>query len=198
MAEPRRFKRSLGTLRYRRMFILATEGAKTEPQYFYLFNNTETVIHVKCLKSGSKSSPLQVLARMEKHLKNENLRPEDEAWLVVDKDEWTDGQLQTLYEWSQKDDRYGFSVSNPKFEFWLLLHFENGKGIANSRQCTQRLLKWLPNFSKGHVDTKKIAENIDAAIKRARQKDSPPCDDWPRQTGTTVYKLVEQIQSKVS
>ncbi|MEA1922564.1 MAG: RloB family protein [Pseudomonadota bacterium] len=135
---------------------------------------------------------------MEKYIKKEQLRSKDEAWLVVDKDGWTDDQLQTVYDWSQKDDRYGLAVSNPKFEFWLLLHFEDGNGIANSHQCTKRLLKWLPNFSKGHVDTKKLIKNLDAAIQRARQKDLPPCNDWPRQTGTTVYKLIEQIQSKVS
>jgi len=194
MAGHRRFKRPIGTRRYRRLFILATEGSETEPQYFNLFNNTETVIHVKCLKGGSKSSPLRVLARMEKYIKKEQLRSKDEAWLVVDKDQWTDEQLHTLYDWSQKDDKYGLAVSNPKFEFWLLLHFEDGSGITNSHKCTNRLLKWLPNFSKGYVDTKRLSGNIVAAIQRAKQKDAPPCNDWPRQTGTTVYKLVEQIQ----
>jgi hypothetical protein len=31
------------------------------------------------------------------------------------------------------------------------------------------------------------------AVRRARRRDNPPCDDWPRSTGTTVYKLVENI-----
>ncbi len=35
----RRFQRPLGERRYRNMFILATEGVVTEPQYFALFNS---------------------------------------------------------------------------------------------------------------------------------------------------------------
>ena len=193
---PRRgFKRPIPTRRYRRMFILATEGSATEPQYFDLFNSNKTVIHVKYLKGKTQSAPFQVLTRMEKHLKKQVLRPEDEAWLIVDKDNWSEAQLQDLHCWSQTSDQYGFAVSNPKFELWLLLHFEDANGIATSRQCTERLIRHLPNFSKGHVDIKRFTGNIDAAIQRAKRKDSPPCSDWPRQTGTTVYKLVERILS---
>lgn len=195
MAPRRGFKRPTGERRYRRMFILATEGSVTEPQYFGLFNSNKTVIHVKCLKGQTKSSPPQVLARMEKHLQKEQLRPEDEAWLVVDKDDWSEEQLRSLYHWSLKKAQYGLAVSNPKFELWLLLHFEDGNGIASSRQCTERLVKHLPNFSKGHVDVKRFTENIDAAIQYAKMKDSPPCIDWPHHTGSTIYKLVERIQS---
>ena len=60
-----------------------------------------------------------------------------EAWLVVDKDQWTDDQLIKLLEWSQKADNYGFALSNPKFEYWLLLHFEDASGVKNSRDCVE-------------------------------------------------------------
>jgi len=195
MAPRRGFKRPTGERRYRRMFILATEGSATEPLYFGLFNSNKTVIHVKCLKGHTKSSPLQVLARMEKHLQKEQLRPEDEAWLVVDKDDWSEEQLRSLYHWSVKKNQYGLAVSNPKFELWLLLHFEEGNGIASSRQCTERLVRHLPTYSKGRIDLKQFIEKIDSAIRHAKSKDTPPCIDWPHHTGTTVYKLVERIQS---
>ncbi len=32
------------------------------------------------------------------------------------------------------------------------------------------------------------------AIKRAKRKDNPPCEKWPQNTGTTVYRLVEKIK----
>jgi len=189
----RKFQRPLGERRYRKMFIIATEGSETEPQYFGMFNSDKAVIHVRCLKCRTASSPPQVLARMTKHLQREGLKPEDEAWLVVDKDQWTDQQLDALHQWSQSKDNFGLALSNPKFEFWLLLHFEEGDGIMNSRQCTERLTRYLPNFAKGHVEVKKLADGIITAIRRARRKDSPPCTDWPRKTGTTVYKLVEKL-----
>ncbi len=101
---------------------------------------------------------------MEGHLRQEALGSSDEAWLVVDKDQWTDEQLDQLHAWARTHDNYGFTLSNPKFEYWLLLHFEDGTGIASSRDCSDRL------------------------------RDNPPCTDWPRALGgTTVYKLVENI-----
>ena len=69
----RKFKRSLGARRYRKMFILATEGAKTEPLYFNMFNNGNTVIHVKCLKGNKQNSPEHVLKRMNDYLKGNRL-----------------------------------------------------------------------------------------------------------------------------
>ncbi len=131
---------------------------------------------------------------MKEHLKKAALKKSDEAWLVVDKDRWTDEQLAQLNEWSQGEDNYGFALSNPKFEYWLLLHFEEGAGITSSQDCSDRLKRHLPDYDKG-IDPRKFPqETIDEAIRRARQRDNPPCPDWPQAVGsTTVYRLVENI-----
>lgn len=194
MSQKRRpFHRKLGQRRYRKLFIIATEGTKTEPQYFAMLDNRQSVVHVECLKSGSRTSPAQVLKRMGSRLKQEAIRKTDEAWLVVDKDQWTDNQLADLHGWSQTKDNYGLALSNPKFEFWLVLHFEGGDGIFNSRECSDRLRRYLPDYDKA-IDSRKIRqEMIIEAIRRARGRDNPPCADWPRNTGTTVYRLVEKI-----
>ena len=195
----RRYRRPLGERRYRKLFIVATEGVKTEPQYFAILNDHHSVIHVDCIKSKHHSSPLQVLKRMEDRLKQETLKNSDEAWLVVDKDQWTDEQLTQLHTWSQDADNYGFALSNPKFEYWLLLHFEDGTNIGSPSECSVRLKKHLPDYDKG-LDIRKITPDmIEEAIRRAKIRDNPPCVDWPRTFGsTTVYKLVENILSERS
>ena len=192
--QKRRFQRPLGERRYRKLFFIAVEGVKTEPQYFDLLNDLQTVVRLKCLKDGHNSAPLQVRRRMKAHLKKEALKETDEAWLVVDKDNWTDEQLVQLHEWSNGADNYGFALSNPKFEYWLLLHFEDGAGIATARECSDRLSRYLPDYDKG-IDARKFTrERIHKAIDRAKVRDNPPCTDWPRTMGsTTVYKLVESI-----
>jgi uncharacterized protein YpiB (UPF0302 family) len=191
----RQFHRKLGQRRYRKLIIIATEGVKTEPQYFALLNNQQSIVQIECLRPGSRTSPRQVLERMENHLKQAALRESDEAWLVIDKDHWTDDQLTHLHSWSQNKNNYGFALSNPKFEYWIVLHFEEGSEISNSRECTDRLRRYLPNYDKS-IDQKKITQAmIFEAISRAREKDTPPCADWPRSTGTTVYRLVERILS---
>lgn len=179
----RRFQRPLGERRCRKLFVIATEGSVTEPLYFSIFNNRESVIKVKCLKRGA-SAPKHVLARMKKYIRDETLRATDEAWLVVDKDQWKDEQLAQLRTWAGERDEYGLAISDPKFEYWLLLHFED---CSSSSECTARLQLKLHNYDKGFDIRKFTPSMIKDAIRRARQRthSTPPY--------TEVYKLVEKI-----
>ncbi|MFH1138539.1 MAG: RloB family protein [Pseudomonadota bacterium] len=189
----RSFTRPPGERRIRKLFVIAAEGAVTEPGYFDLFNNQRAVIQVNCLKNRDKSSPLQVLTRMKRYLKEEDLKHPDEAWLVVDKDRWTDEQLTQLLDWSKKAENYGFALSNPKFEYWLLLHFEDGAGVASSRECSNRLKKHLPGYDKRFEAGKISIEMVEEAIRRARGRGNPSGATWPTTFGSTVYRLVESI-----
>lgn len=190
----RAFKRPPGKRRYKKLFVVATEGSKTEPQYFNILNNDNSVICIKCLKSKHDSSPPQVLERMNKHLAKESLKKTDEAWLVVDKDNWSNSQLQELFNWSAESENRGFALSNPNFEYWLLLHFELGNGVTNPGDCSARLKQYLPNYNKNIQPNRFLAENIERAITNAKLRNNPPCEDWPREFGkTTVYLLVEKI-----
>ncbi len=69
-------------------------------------------------------------------IKKESLKSSDEAWLIADRDQWDENQLNQLYAWSTIQKNFGFALSNPKFEYWLLLHFEDASGIATSRECS--------------------------------------------------------------
>ena len=133
----RRFTRPLGERRYRKMFVISTEGNITEPQYFNIFNQW-AVIHVKCLRSKGDNSPPAVLARMKRYIEEKGLQ----KWLVVDRDQWNEVHLRELHEWSLQADGYGFALSNPKFEYWLLLHFENGTGVTNDEISPRYGLRW--------------------------------------------------------
>lgn len=146
-------------------------------------------MHIKFLKGGDKSAPAQVFKRMRDYLKEINLRNSDEVWLVVDKDQWTDEQLLQLHEWAGEAGNYGFALSNPKFEFWLLLHFEDGKGVSSSRTCSRRLKLHMPNYDKDISKRNISGTMIEKAVKRAKELDTPACSHWPRSSGTTVYMV---------
>ena len=86
-----------------------------------------------------------------------------------------------------------FALSNPNFEYWLLLHFEDGNGILNSQECITRLKRYLPNYRKD-IDGKKITlELIKIAISRAKKRDVSRINGLPKICSTNVYKLVERI-----
>jgi hypothetical protein len=156
MARRRTFHRPEGQRRYRRLFVIATEGAQTEPRYFAMFNSDQATIQVKVLRPGRKSDPYHVLEKLRRYLKDEGLRQSDEAWIVVDADQWPEERLRQLYQWRQEKAGHGLAVSNPKFEFWLLLHFEDGATVTGSQDCTRQLRRHLPNFGKSHLEVGKL------------------------------------------
>ena len=63
-----------------------------------------------------------MLARAEAAVKEERLKKTDETWLVIDMDQWPLDQLEEVFARCQCSG-FSLAVSNPKFEYWLLLHF---------------------------------------------------------------------------
>jgi hypothetical protein len=188
----RKFQRYTDQRQYRKLFVIATEGDVTEREYFARFQN-DYIVDIKCLDPQKKSAPLHVLKRIRKYLKETNLNSSDEAWLVVDRDSWKVEQLDELYQWSTTKENFGFALSNPKFEYWLLLHFEQVSGSITANQCSERLQRHLLGYDK-RLDTRKITTDmIVAAINRAEQRDKSREGNWPKDTGTTVYQLVKNI-----
>ncbi|OGQ94755.1 MAG: hypothetical protein A2521_16675 [Deltaproteobacteria bacterium RIFOXYD12_FULL_57_12] len=176
---------------YRKIFVLATEGQKTEPAYFAMFNSK--TVQVKILESRYRTAPLQVLDRAKQFARDTEIRKGDEVWLVIDRDNWTVAQLREVFTGCRQHN-FSLAVSNPCFEYWLLLHFEDGRAVFDARSCRVRLQRYLPEFDKGHVEISKLRPGVVAAIDRAAGKDRPSCRDWPRTTGSTVYRLVRKLQ----
>jgi hypothetical protein len=193
MSSENKFIRSSKAVFSRRVFIIAAEGMKTEPEYF------NKVIRRECQQcqisfstfGKRRSAPYYVLDRMKRYLDEYDIKDNYEAWLVVDKDHWADEQIAELYNWAKKNENYNVALSNPMFEYWLLLHFEDGNDIT-SQNCRERLKRYIPDYDKGINPKKFTKERIMDAIRRAKNRNSG--EDWPRNLGgTTVYKLVDNI-----
>jgi len=192
----RKFTRRSNILEYRPVFIIATEGKRTEPDYLRMrvFKPPQISVKIELLPSKDSSSPNSVLHRMKEYIKDYKLREKDEIWLVIDTDQWKKRQIEQLYNWCEIHSYTNLAVSNPQFEYWLLLHFEDGHGVHNKSECLRKLKCHCPNYSKSNLETHKYTlSNVKDAIKRAKLKDNPPCEKWPENTGTTVYRMIERI-----
>lgn len=186
-----RFVPSLVNRSFEKMFVIAMEGEKTEPQYFTIFKSKPHV-NVCLVKGEHNSDPQSVLKRMEDYLGQDKVLGSYEAWLVVDKDQRKDELFRDLENWAKKSEKHNLAISDPKFEYWLLLHFEDGNKVNSSESCTSRLKKYLPNYNKGIKVSQFTNEKIRKAIIRAEQRDQDP-DNPPPFPYTTVYKLVKNI-----
>ena len=195
----KRFERESGKSPLFKTFLLSCEGAVTERQYFSVFKDHKG-IKIRSLgpkKGKGGNSPVQVLDRMEKAIKKHSLKTRDEAWIVIDTDQWTDDQFGNIQKWATQDAsgiHRDVAISNPNFEYWLLLHFEDVKGGEAAEKCADQLKKLFPGYEK-KIDTRKITvEMIKTAVDRAKARDESYCKHHPDAVGcTNVYKLVESI-----
>ena len=108
----------------KRIIVIAAEGEVTEPQYFSHLNSmSQSTVIVMVPNLGNGSDPKAVLKRMEKYLRDNPLEGNDEAWIVLDQDDWPEDKLKQVEEWTNKSNRH-FALSIRRFEDWLRLHIE--------------------------------------------------------------------------
>ena len=188
-------RQATSSMSLRKTFLICTEGTKTEPEYFEMLNSFFRNVNIKCPRSKpSQNNPRAVMRQMKREIEKLGFQGTDQAWIVTDKNEWSEEQLNEPYQWSTECENFGFAVSNPNFEYWLLLHFEDGRDIDSAKKVYSKLKSYIPNYNKSIDSSNFSKEKVENAVQRAQEKDVPPCLDWPRSIGqTTVYKLVKQI-----
>ena len=134
LMDSRRFRRKIGFLKEKKLFVIATEGGKTEEIYFDLFKpGRDAVIRMEILPcKNCRTSPKNTLKRLLK-FKNENMiKGDDELWLVIDRDNWEIEELDQVASQCSKK-RFFLAVSNPCFEFWLYLHLRDPKPFHSAQ-----------------------------------------------------------------
>lgn len=110
----------------------------------------------------------------------------DKICFIVDRDKesFTADQYDYVLEECQKR-RFGLYLTNPCFEFWLLMHFddvseldqeqllENPKITSKRRYAEQELRKRIPGYTKSEYDAMALVRNVDIAI----QNEKKFCED---------------------
>ena len=204
-----RNKRKEETRHYKRLFLIASEGKKTEKSYFernirHLID--ESNVRIKFVdKSTHASSPLHVQKALASAIEKESdaLRTGDEAWIVIDRDQWEKDDLIAVHEWTQEKStdkcHRDLALSNPCFEYWLILHFEDGNDLSTTAECQNRLKNHINLIKEKNVPQDSIQRvQVEAAIKRAKNMSQKRYGETNQPvesgcTGTTVYRLVEKL-----
>jgi len=114
----------------------------------------------------------------------------DEVWCVVDVDEFDLDKAAA----TARRLRIELAISNPCFEFWLLLHFE---ACSASMTCygdvAKRLVKHVPAFDKSALRFADYENGVEAAVLRAKKQNGEPGGEHGRNPSTGVWVLVERI-----
>lgn len=188
-------ERKKPTREYRKICWVSAEG-QTERDYLTMnvFRNLPdvTVRFPKDIHPGRRN-PGQVLKRFQKALRTEDFRKDDEAWLVVDVDEWDDAEFAELLEWTKADPRHHLAISNPKFELFLVMHFERGNGCTTPQAVDSALKKHLPKYAKRINASQFTVAQVRAAIENARMKRAGCGSDIPDPGMTDAHLLAERL-----
>lgn len=220
-----------------KLIFIVCEGQATEHDYFSkvvskVYDNIKTRIqviniHEDILKKSkrfrtndeerlfSSSKPYNLLDKMnefkqENEVKYDFSKHDDEFWLVMDVDDHTEKEyietFKNVLDESKKNG-YGCAISNPFFEVWLLLHFdeindEDRKyAVTESQEYTrtshfrdrlrelnvslykQKYIRYIDDYTK---------DRIKSAIERAENLDIKK-EIYPTDIGSTVYRLMKII-----
>lgn len=198
-----------------RIIVIASEGKDTERIYFRALANeyANPRVHVHILERSegeqNNSSPEHVLKQLNDYKRNYAMEEEDELWLVIDKDRWTEAMLSHVAAVSTQNDFMYMALSNPCFELWLLLHLVDATSLApeerkqwmkNERRTNNadpylkvQLRQAMGSYKESNYDAQMLVPHVEIAIERARTLDENPADRWPQTLGTRVYRLAESV-----
>ena len=201
-----------------RLIVIASEGKDTERIYFKALAKeyTNPRVHVHVLERSeneqNNSSPEHVLKQLNDYKSQYELEEDDELWLVVDKDRWTEAMLSRVATECSQEVAMHMALSNPCFELWLLLHMEDAVSLPPEEQkqwmenrrksknadpyLKVRLRQKMGSYHESSYDALALIAHVEDAIERARALDKNPADRWPQTLGTRVYLLAESVMNK--
>ena len=111
------------------------------------------------------------------------------------------GDLDEALRLAASNSHTKLTVSNPCFELWLLLHFEDWRSYPTSADARTRLADWLPNSAK-QLDLRDRAvagmfDQVDAAIHRAvrLEPDGAASTIRKRNPSTSVRELLLSLHA---
>jgi hypothetical protein len=116
----------------------------------------------------------------------------DEVWCVFDVDDFDTTPACSL----AAAESIEVAVSNPCFEFWLLLHHEDHRGHLNTCSAAViRLRRHLPNYDKTRLEFSDFASGVADACERAKRIDAG-CEAPRSNPSSGVWRLVETIRGE--
>lgn len=185
----------------RRRVLIVCEGGVTEAGYFRdlraAFRNPLVEVEID-YKGGvpktlvERAAERKKAAEREARSRRDDFLRYDEVWCVFDIDEHPhlpDARQQA------RDNRIDLAVSNPCFELWALLHFQEQTSHLERRDARNRLKRHLPDYEKA-LPFERLKPGYLEAVTRAHELERRcEADGEPgRNPSTGVHRLTEQIR----
>lgn len=207
---PEQHGRTSGVRLRKPTFVIATEGEKTEPDYFaYLDRIHHDINIIPVPANDGHSQPRQVLNNLlhkKQEIENKGLSSY-QYWIVFDHDRRPRPELEEVMKEAQANQVF-VADSNPCFEAWLIQHFSSLTDIVELshvrpvKSCAYVIENHLkrqdfdPEYRKGSLDSNLYMPKVCTAIQNAEfDEETARHSDEFNCTGSRVHKLVKRIRS---
>lgn len=184
--------------------LVVAEGSKTEPQFLALVQpRCQAALVELVVIDETATDPRSLVTRacsVKKHAERERRRTKDpnaileEVWCLFDVD-----QHPFLKEARQQAQANGvnLAVSNPCFEIWLLLHFQDQTAYIERGDARRRLAAYLPNYDKTLPSLDPFEDRFEEARARAQslaRKHEGDGTSYPQDNPSSdVWRLIDSI-----
>ena len=205
--KPRRVKRGRPRRSGKPRILILCEGTRTEPNYFEGLKKSKslTSVVVRTLRPG-QVGPTGLLKRVREELKEDS--GWDEVYCVLDHD-GREAKIKPLEKGlaaiGHKTDSCDIKmiVSNPCFEFWLLMHFEitdrpfsAGARGTECEDVIRRLERHLKGYEKNDSQVfEKCREHIHTALDNTERlrRTTRSLPESPAAPQTQVEALIRRL-----
>ena len=151
------------------VMLVVCEGEATEPRYFNAITKHLRLAAVT-VRGARGSAPMTVVQdaveaktrREEEARESPSIAPYDQVWCVFDVDQHP--KMKDALAFAEKH-QINVALSNPCFEFWILLHFERFATTNQSRkQIRRELNRHIPEYCKSTDYSSLLLPRLDSAV----------------------------------
>jgi hypothetical protein len=204
---PRRgksLKRKVATRKPRKTLLIFCEGERTEPEYLEALKRHPSVRDVAAVdlrvETGHGGSVPATLVSMAAHARRRALDDEaeiDEFWCVFDV-EWPTNHpsLKAAVE-QARHHNIELAVSNPCFELWLILHFQDQNAwLDNDDACRIRMsldgARGKGIEASAYISRREVAERRAEKLERRHLEDDTHFPDNNPSSG--MHRLLKAVE----
>ena len=197
---PGDYLRRAGRRRPQKTILILCEGSQTEPNYFQALRAEKRLhgVRVEVVPGGEdRVTPLYLVKKVDFYIHQMDWDPErDEAWCVFDVEGGNaQRSIQRAVILSRRQNIH-LAVSNPAFEFWFLLHFENtDRPFLDGEELKAALRMHILVYEENMAVYPHLRENTEQAIARCRhlrERSEQSWDIYPNPS-TGVDLLVQKL-----
>ncbi|MFC1678034.1 RloB family protein [Planctomycetota bacterium] len=176
--------------------LIVCEGSCTEPAYFTSLRRKLRLPEVQIrVFSPTESEPINII----EYAISKKDQGFDKIWCVMDVEIPPHSTLDEAWEKACEISDLEVILTNPFFEYWLLLHFEKViTPFRNDTKLKKVLQKFHPTYMKTRIGFNILYPKITTAIRNSKevlQKNKYKDDLRNCNPSTHVHRLVEHLQN---